>query len=88
MTDTLPPDDPIDHATTGHLDTPKERALRHDYEEADAEVQILKAELKRVRMIPVSEEYEAATYWRSRCLDAEEALKKLGLTRHLEKYRD
>lgn len=88
MTDQLPPEDPLDHAETGQLDTPKERALRHDYEEADAEVQILKAELKRVRMIPVSEEREAAIYWRARCLEAEAALKKLGVTRHLEKYRD
>ncbi len=57
----------IDHADTGHLDTPKERALRYDYEEADAEVRILKTELKRVRMIPLSEEAEAAFYWKKRC---------------------
>lgn len=78
----------VDHAETGHLDTPKERSLRHDYEEADAEVQLLKAELRRVRMLPVPQEYEDSVYWKGRCLAAEEVLKKLGLTRHLEKYRD
>lgn len=78
----------INHAETGHLDTPKERALRHDYEEADAEVQILKGELRRVRAVGLSEEAEAMFYWRTRCLEAEESLKKLGVTRHLEKYRN
>ena len=80
------PEDAIDHAATAHLDTPKERALRYDYEESDAEVQLLKAELKRVRMVPLSEEAESMFYWRTRCLEAEEALRKLGVTRHLEKY--
>lgn len=39
----------VDHAETGHLDTPKERALRLDLEQADTEVQVLKTLLAQTR---------------------------------------
>lgn len=73
----------IDHAATAHLDTPKERALRNAYEDADFEVQQLKHKLKRMRMTPVSEEYEAAAYWRERCLLIERVLIDAGLGHHV-----
>src|SRR5438067_9551253 len=41
----------VDHAETAHLDTPKERALRLDYDLADAEVQCLKDQLNKARGI-------------------------------------
>lgn len=69
----------IDHTETAHLDTPKERALRNDYDDADFEVQQLKAKIKRLRMIPLSEEAEAWFYWERRCRAAEEILGKLGM---------
>lgn len=68
-----------DHAATAHLDTPKERALRNDYDLAQHECDGLKAELKRVRMIPLSEEAEAMFYWRNRCNQAEEILQRAHL---------
>lgn len=74
----------VDHAETAHLDTPKERALRLDYDNADIEISFLKAELKRVRMIPLPEEVTAMFYWRRRAHDAEAMLKKFGLTERYE----
>jgi hypothetical protein len=74
----------MNHAETAHLDTPKERALRNDYDDADFEVQQLKSKLKHVRMVPLSEEAEAMFLWRSRCLAAEEMLRKHGLLRRFE----
>lgn len=65
------------HADTGHLDTPKERALRFDYEQADAEVQSLKKLLAATRMIPLAEEVEAMFYWRAKALHYEELLAAL-----------
>lgn len=78
----------IDHTTTAHLDTPKERALRHDYELANAEVQVLKARLKRVRMIPLSEEAEAMFYWRNRTKIAEGLLRQVGLLNQYEELAE
>ena len=69
----------VDHAETGHLDTPKERALRLDLEQADAEVQILKTLLAKTRLAPLSEEVEAMFYWRKKAIYYEELLDRLGM---------
>lgn len=74
----------VDHAATGHLDTPKERALRNDYEDADFEVQQLKQKLSKARMVGLSEEAEQMFAWRRRALRAEELLRKAGLAHQLE----
>jgi hypothetical protein len=66
----------LDHTETAHLDTPKERAIRNDYDNADLEIRLLKDELRRVRMIPLAKEVEAMFYWRRRAHAAEEMLKK------------
>lgn len=68
----------IDHAATAHLDTPKERALRIDYDLADLEVQQLKATLKRVRMIPLSEEAEEMFKALHRVEQLEALVRRLG----------
>lgn len=73
----------MNHAETAADDTPKERALRLDYEDADFEVQQLKAKLRRARMIPLSEEAEEMFYWRGRCKRAEEILRQYGLMERL-----
>lgn len=73
----------MSHADTADADTPKEREIRNDYDDADFEVQQLKATLKRVRMIPLSEEAEAMFEWRRRALRAEELLRRCGMGHRL-----
>lgn len=66
----------LNHAETGHLDTPKERALRLDYEAADWEVQYLKRKISRLRVLPISAEATAMFYYAGRCEQAEKLLRQ------------
>lgn len=77
-------EEPLDHAATAHLDTPKERAIRNDYDDADAEIQILKAELRHVRMIPLAEEVQKMFWYRNLAKYYEDILRRFKLSHHIK----